>query len=150
MGDGTTIYRAAPVDVVGLGNVQSLSLGLYHTCAFLNDGTIRCWGNNSWGQVGDHTTTNRSTPVSVSGLFGPQSSLATGDFHTCAAQIDYTEPKHFQFWGMNAYGQLADGTQISRSYASTPVFRYGIYAVFAEGSATCAESWTGSECWGYY
>ena len=69
LGDGTTIERHTPVDVSGLtSGVGSIAAGLYHTCAVTTGGGAKCWGYNTYGRVGDNTTTHRSTPVNVSGL----------------------------------------------------------------------------------
>jgi alpha-tubulin suppressor-like RCC1 family protein len=65
VGDGTTVERDSPVDVVGLSGVASLAVGSVHNCALLTSGAIRCWGSNAFGQLGDGTFTNRSTPVDI-------------------------------------------------------------------------------------
>lgn len=68
LGDGTTIQRATPVNVSGLtSGVVSVngSLG-YTTCAITTDGSVKCWGYNFTGQLGDGTTSNSSVPVAVS------------------------------------------------------------------------------------
>jgi hypothetical protein len=56
LGDGTTIDRSSPVTVAGLGDVTALAAGRYHACAVLADGTVRCWGYNGSGQLGDGST----------------------------------------------------------------------------------------------
>ena len=69
LGDGTMgTNRASPVQVVGLGSVAQLALGVDHSCALLTDGTARCWGANDHGQLGDGTTTQRLTPNMVASL----------------------------------------------------------------------------------
>ncbi len=53
LGDGTTIDRAEPTDVIGLqGGVIQVAPGVFHTCALLTDDTVKCWGRDSFGQLG--------------------------------------------------------------------------------------------------
>jgi alpha-tubulin suppressor-like RCC1 family protein len=80
LGDGTLTDRLTPVPVLQspggppLTGVQALALGDWHSCALVNGGEVRCWGNSDNGQLGDGTTTQRPNPVPV--LFeGPASPL---------------------------------------------------------------------------
>ncbi len=47
---------------------KSITAGYRHTCAVLSGGSVQCWGDNEFGQLGDGSTTNSSTPVTVSGI----------------------------------------------------------------------------------
>ena len=123
LGDGTTIGRTTPVKVLpgaGLasGTIADISVGGPHTCARTTTGDAYCWGWNGHGQLGDGTTTNRTTPVKVlagAGLTsGTVADITVGYAHACAR----TAVGDAYCWGRNAYGQLGDGTTTS---SSTPV-----------------------------
>ena len=84
----------------------------------LDDGKVMCWGYNNEGQLGDGTTTTRSTPVEVSGITTARS-VATGGYESCAVLSD----GKVKCWGDNTNGGLGDGTTTDRS---TPVEVSGI------------------------
>ena len=82
--------------------------GGYHSIRVKPDGTVWTWGYNDYGQLGDGTTINRSSPVQVPGLSGVTAVVA-GNSHTAALRQDGT----VRAWGSNLYGQLGDGTTTS-------------------------------------
>ena len=105
LGDGTSVASPAPVAVGGLGGtVESFSAGRQHVCAQLAGGSLRCWGDNLTGQLGDGTNVNRATPTAVSGLSEAISSVASGFDHTCAV----SNSGNVFCWGDNVFGQLGD------------------------------------------
>lgn len=66
LGDGTTINSMTPVWASGLpagSGVTSVSAGGYHSCARLSNGTTKCWGYNSDGEIGNNSTTDSSVPL---------------------------------------------------------------------------------------
>ena len=100
-----------------------ISAGIYHTISLKSDGTVWAWGYNNEGQLGDGTTTQRTTPVQVSGLSGVIA-IAGGGYHTIALKSDGT----VYAWGRNSEGQLGDGTTTQRT---TPVQVSGLSGVIA-------------------
>ena len=109
LGNGTNTNSNTPVDVSGLSSgVIGLTAGTYYTCALLSTGGVKCWGLNSYGQLGDGTNINRNTPVNVTGLADGVTLLAAGGYHTCAGLAGVAP---LRCWGDNSYGQLGDGTK---------------------------------------
>lgn len=162
LGDGTTTDRISPGDVSGLSSgVAAVAPGDVQTCALMIDGTVRCWGNNLLGELGDGTRTTSMTPVTVCAdpsCVAPLDDivqLSSGDYHTCALNgsgIVFC-------WGSNISGQLGvpgpEGCPDSeRPCSSTvPVEVSGLdgpaSAISASTASTCALIESGSvECWG--
>ncbi|HEX6699542.1 MAG TPA: RHS repeat-associated core domain-containing protein [Gaiellaceae bacterium] len=97
--------------------------GQFHSLAVRNDGTVWAWGYNADGELGNGTTTNRTTPAQVSGLSGA-TAVAAGDLHSLAL----TSGGAVKSWGQNQFGQLGDGTTTNRT---TPVQVSGLTGVTA-------------------
>jgi len=150
--DGTTERRFPPTAEGtplpaegGLNRVMALTAGAMHTCVLLEAGTVQCWGENSFGQLGNGMTTAHATPVEVSRLRGV-TALAAGANHTCALLATGT----VQCWGENSFGQL--GSETSTEFRATPaeVIRLReVTALAAGANHTCALLATGTvQCWG--
>lgn len=145
LGGGTTMESSStPVDVVGLGSrVAMLTTGTNHTCALMASGGVKCWGDNTWGQVGDGTTEDRYAPVDVLGLGSGVVAVTAGSGDTCAL----TASGGVKCWG---HGYLGDGTA---NNSSTPVnvtgLGSGVAAIASGGGHSCALTASGEvKCWG--
>lgn len=112
LGDGTTVDKSTiPVQVVGISDVIAIAAGSYHTVALKSVGTVWAWGQNTKGQLGSGTTGNSNTPLQVSGELSNVTAVAAAANHTMALKSDGTA----WTWGSNAFGQLGDGTNESKS-----------------------------------
>lgn len=149
LGDGTLTQRLTPVDVAGLASgVVSIQAGDAFSCALLADGSAKCWGLNGYGQLGDGTTTQSTTPVTVTGLSGAVK-ISSGRAHTCAV----TGAGAAKCWGYGQYGQLGDGGGTNKSTAVDVVgLASGVTDIAAArgGMHSCAVLADGAaKCWGY-
>lgn len=148
LGNNTTsTSQSTPVDVVGLGSgVSSMSAGFRHTCALTSSGGVLCWGDGPNGELGNNTNSGALTPVNVNGLGSGVASITSGYSHNCVGMAS----GGMKCWGLNALGQLGDGTS---SFRNTPVDVVGlassVITVAAGGNHTCAALvGGGAECWG--
>jgi alpha-tubulin suppressor-like RCC1 family protein len=144
-GGPSTAHSSIPVTVVGISTAVAITASDgYHSCAVLQDGAMRCWGDNVAGQLGDGSRTTAITPVTVTGITTAVA-VSSGDFHTCALLRDGT----VSCWGLNYSGQLGDGTGLD---SNTPVMVRGISTAAAVSAGvihTCAVLQDGTaRCWG--
>jgi alpha-tubulin suppressor-like RCC1 family protein len=148
LGDGTTTERQSPVDVVGLSSaVVAISVGSTHACAVTTGGGVKCWGSNTYGQLGDGTFTDRLTPVGVTGLASGVVAISAGNSHTCAL----TSAGAVKCWGNGFNGQLGNGSTGILSAVPVDVtgLSSGVATISSKDVHTCVVTNTGAaKCWG--
>jgi alpha-tubulin suppressor-like RCC1 family protein len=83
VGAGGSSGSLTPTPMTGVTSAASVAVGPAHACARLANGTVTCWGNNTFGQLGDGTVSSRPTPARVPILTGV-TQVAAGGLHTCA------------------------------------------------------------------
>ncbi|MCE1174657.1 MAG: putative Ig domain-containing protein, partial [Propionibacteriales bacterium] len=143
----TTTSSNTPVAVAGLTDVTAITAGVSYTCALTSTGGVKCWGFNTYGQLGNGSTTSSSTPVDVSGLTTGVTSVTAGARHACVI----TSTGAAMCWGQNTYGALGTGnTTDATTPTSVPGLTSGVAAITAGAYHTCAiTSSGGAQCWGY-
>ena len=152
LGIGNTTSMTVPVFVnVGVGKtVTDVSVGSDSTCAILNDGSLKCWGRNLYGELGTQqvTGTSASTPQSVNLGSGRTAVSVSASTRSFCAILDNGALK---CWGLNNYGQLGIGNTNNQNSPQTVTFATGRTAVnISMGQDhACAILDNGSiNCWG--
>jgi len=115
LGDGTTVHKSSPVSVVGgFTDWVQVSAGGGNSGGLRSNGTIWTWGSNSEGQLGDNTTTSRSSPVSVVGGFTDWIQLSAGYTHSFGLRANGTAWS----WGPNLSGRLGNDSGLGGGRSS--------------------------------
>ncbi len=158
-GTRTNSTTPTPTDATGVlrgKKIISMAAGNSSVCALSSDNGLFCWGNNNtYGQLGDGTTTTLYTPVAVKmdgALAGKTiKQISVGNYYACALTTD----GGVYCWGYNNYGQLGNGTT-NNSSVPVAVNTAGVLAgktvtsISAGETNTCAVTSDGSAaCWGY-
>lgn len=142
LGCDTPTRSASPLLVDGVDDAVELALstegdgkGEAATCARRASGGVVCWGGNQYGQLGDGTQQDRSTPAAIVGITDAIQ-ISSGYLHACALHADGT----VSCWGWNALGELCAG-QPEGAAVATPVLLpiQGAIRVFASTGRTCVE-----------
>lgn len=136
--------KRGPVLVHGLSDVVQVRNGHRASCARCRDGAVRCWGSNSFHELGQDKAREANSPVLVEGI-PPAVDLSLASFHGCIVG----RQGDVWCWGFNDYGQLGDGTTRK---SNRPVQAKGLkdaIAVTTQHQVTCAmlrdeSAW----CWG--
>jgi alpha-tubulin suppressor-like RCC1 family protein len=145
---GNSLKMKAPVDVSGLSSgVLAISAGEAHTCVIMQSRAAKCWGEGKYGQLGYGGTSDKKTPVDVSGLQSGVAVISAGASHTCAVLSSGAA----KCWGQGKETQLGDGSNNDRT---TPVdvvgLQSGVASITAGRRHTCALLLTGRvKCWGF-
>ena len=134
-----------------VSRIRSLHLGSAHSCALFEGGTVMCWGANGAGELGDGTTTARTSAVSVAGI--PVATALAGTIAFDGADTASTcivgDDGLVHCWGSNDAGQLGTGETGRDGVVRTVAGLTDVQAIVAGSRAFCArrtdDSWW---CWG--
>ncbi|AUN98452.1 hypothetical protein C0V70_10115 [Bacteriovorax stolpii] len=147
LGYGDQLQRFTPGGVIDLGgSVSQVSLGASHACALLVSGSVRCWGNNFYGQLGYGDTSTIFSPGGILNFGESVTQISAGGYHTCALLASGS----VRCWGYNNVGQLGYGDTDNRSLPGGNVALGGVATqIVTSNSHTCALLNTGAvRCWG--
>jgi alpha-tubulin suppressor-like RCC1 family protein len=132
LGDGTTVSKSSPVSVVGgFTDWVQISGGDEHNVGIRTNGTAWAWGGGSSGRLGNSSTIDRSSPVSVVGGFTDWVQVETGSNHTVGVRANGTA----WAWGSNTNGRLGDDTTVAKSSPVSVVGGFTDWVQLSGGSS---------------
>jgi alpha-tubulin suppressor-like RCC1 family protein len=141
---GGAYSSGTPVAVAGLNSgAIDVVAGTFHSCALMTGGSVKCWGLNAMGEVGDGTLTKRNAPADVIGLGGPVTTLLARGQQTCALLSGGA----VQCWGeavVNPLGQAA----WSQTPKTVPGLESGVTSLAVGRQHKCAVVAGAARCWG--
>jgi alpha-tubulin suppressor-like RCC1 family protein len=145
LGIGSTAqFVPQPTQIAGGRRYKLLRVGSGHACAITMADVTWCWGSNTYGQVGDGSTTGRRAPVRVGGGVTFKA-ISIGNFHTCGVAVG----NKAYCWGFNQYGQIGIGNSFNQSLPRAVSGGLAFKTVAAGGSHSCGVTTSDDAyCWG--
>ena len=144
IGDGTTVNRCSPGTVAGDGSTWCKVSGqLFFSTAIKTDGTLWTWGRNSCGELGDGTTTSRSSPGTIAGKGKSWCHISALGCSMSAIKTDGT----LWTWGWNNLGRLGDGTTVDKCSPGTIAGGGTTWVTFSAGGSHVAAIKTDGTLW---
>ncbi len=158
IGDSPNELEQTPAIQLGNSLVKQIAVGSNHTCALLNDSSLRCWGSDTFGQLGDGDNDENAfgdelgeIPNTKAVAIADAAQIELGNSHTCVL----TTTKQLRCWGSNTVGQLGYGNKIGIGDDELPVTA-GFVNVGADvkqlsvnGDSTCVLRTDDKiKCWG--
>jgi len=125
--------------VQNLTGTLRVTTGYYHTCAILQGGSVKCWGYNGYGELGDNSNIDSYSPKKVLGLVAPVTHLTSGYEFTCAL----LSTEKVQCWGFDDYGNWPGSKNGTKLTAYTIPGLSGVVSVSAGGYTMCVVLNTG-------
>ncbi len=122
-----------PTAIAGLGPVVQIGCGDAHSCARLEDGSVKCWGANDKGQLGNGSTRHSFKPVAVAAM-KDAAELAVGADFSCVRH----KSGNVSCWGANDQGQLGTGSTAASAKAATIATLVKVRALHAGDAFACA------------
>ncbi len=139
LGYGLPFVKSGGVDLL----VKEISVGLQHTCAVLSNDTVKCWGNNTYGQLGyDNTTALNAPPAATVNIgVGTPKKIYAGGTVTCLTFSD----NRVKCWGRNAQGQLGQNNTLNYGSAATAASMANLGYISIGGAPLTAQKLAVSE-----
>ncbi len=135
---------ALPGRAEAVAVVASVSAGFSTSCAVTNAGDLYCWGKNDYGQLGDGSTTDRTSPVQV-GAGQTWAQVSAGRFSSCAINTSGTA----YCWGANVDGEIGDGSAVQRLSPTAVGGGLTWASLSTNDKLTCGVTTVGGGyCWG--
>jgi alpha-tubulin suppressor-like RCC1 family protein len=150
LGAAVGASSSVPVQVTGLAEgVLKIDAGYRFVCALLKDGSVQCWGDNTYGQIGNVSTLPATVPqlASVAGMGNLD--VSAGFYHACVVGADHVA----RCWGLNSAGALGDAAVTQNPVTTTVVAVKGltntVASIVAGFANTCAVTLSAAAwCWG--
>jgi alpha-tubulin suppressor-like RCC1 family protein len=144
-GDGNATSASTKSSPTGISGVTMLSNAHgQHICVKLSDQSVKCWGYNDHGQVGDNTQVDKNSPVVIADLAGVIG-ISSANHTSCAIKADQT----VLCWGWGSWNQLGNGSNADKFVPTAVPNVAGANQVSAGYTHTCVLlTDTSIQCWG--